>query len=366
MRVALAGYAYARSIHVPPLRAAGAEVVAVSTRNPERIAAAHRDWPGVTVVGDLDELLAVSPSLDVDLVVLATPTGAHAEHVRAVIAAGLPCVVDKPLATDAPTAAALVAEARKARVPLTVFQNRRYDDGPFALAGLLAAGELGTVRRLEMRYERWRPEPLHRWREDTPWQEGGGALLDLGSHVVDYAVRVLGPVTGVTAAVGAVTTVSDDDSVLFCRHTGRRGVDGGAAGVNGAQAEPGATSVLWVSSVQPAPGPRLRVVGSRAAYLWDDFEDEGAYPDLRNAPGGVGWVVTGDVRWPAPAVPGGHADFYRAVAAALALDPADYAGRQAALPVDPADAVHTLAVIDAARVSAAESREVSVSVPSGA
>ena len=178
-------------------------------------------------------------------------------------------------------------------------------------------------------------------------------LLDLASHVVDQAVQVLGPVTSVTAQVAAVSTPADDDAVLFCRHAG--GGRGNAAA--------GATSLLWVSSVQPAPGPRLRVVGTAAAYVWDDFEDELAYPDLRNRPGCAGWVVTGETRRPAPLPAGGPGDFYRAVARALQAGPAGdggYVARQAAMPVDPADAVHTLAVIDAARLSAARSREVPI------
>jgi predicted dehydrogenase len=103
-----------------------------------------------------------------------------------------------------------------------------------------------------------------------------------------------------------------------------------------------------------------------AAYVWDDFEDEGAYPDLRDAPGSSGWVVAGATRRPAPLpdrAADGAADFYRGVAAALKACPAGpegYAARQAALPVDPEEAVHTLAVIDAARISSVERREVAV------
>ena len=86
-RVALAGYGFAgRDIHAPLLAEAGCEVVAVSTRSPERAAAARDDIPGVQVVPGLDELLAV-PGLD--LVVLATPSGGHAAQVRAVVDAGL-------------------------------------------------------------------------------------------------------------------------------------------------------------------------------------------------------------------------------------------------------------------------------------
>ena len=71
-----------------------------------------------------------------------------------------------------------------------------------------------------------------------------------------------------------------------------------------------------------------------------------------------GWLFRGDTREPVERAGSGQADLYRAVAAALASD-----DPQAAMPVDPWDAVHTLAVIDAARVSAAEQRVVTVETP---
>lgn len=176
MRVALAGFAYGRSLHVPLLEEAGAQIVAVATSSAERVAQARSDLPEALVVPDLDALLEACPRVGADVIVLATPTGVHAAHVQAVIGAGIPCVVDKPLSTDADSAAVVVAAARAARVPLTVFQNRRYDAGPRALAALQAGsdGGIGELRRFEMHYERWRPVPKRRWREESDWREGGG------------------------------------------------------------------------------------------------------------------------------------------------------------------------------------------------
>ena len=71
-----------------------------------------------------------------------------------------------------------------------------------------------------------------------------------------------------------------------------------------------------------------------------------------------GWLYRGDDRTPVRRSGSAQADLYRAVAAALATD-----DPQAAMPVDPWDAVHTLAVIDAARVSAAQERVVRVETP---
>ena len=69
-------------------------------------------------------------------------------------------------------------------------------------------------------------------------------------------------------------------------------------------------------------------------------------------------VYEGERRSPVDRPAAGQADFYRQVRAALATeDP------QAAMPVDPYDAVHTLAVIDAARVSAAHGTVEQVRTP---
>ena len=339
-RVALAGYGFAgRTIHAPLLAEAGCEVVAVSTRDPQRAADARADIPGVQVVDDLEQLVAV-PGLDV--VVLATPSGGHAAQVRAVVDAGLPCVVDKPLAVDAASAAGVVRHAAAAGVALTVFQNRRYDAEQATVARVVADGLVGTPFRYEMRWERWRPVPKERWREQASPAEGGGLLLDLHSHLVDAAVRLFGPVATVFATVAARTTPAEDDAFLVCRHTG------------------GVVSHLGATSLAGAPGPRVRLLGTEAAYVMADFTGEAhvwsgqADADAAHS----GWLYRGDSREPVEKAASGQADLYRAVAAALASD-----DPQGGMPVDPWDAVHTLAVIDAARVSAAQERVVTVETP---
>ncbi len=339
-RVGLVGYGSAgRDIHTPVLREAGLTVAAVSTRNEERGAAARADHPGVRVVPGLEELLAVA---GLDVVVLASPSGAHSAQARLVADAGLACVVDKPLAVDAGTAADVVRHAAGRGAPLTVFHNRRFDAEQATVARVVREGLVGEAFRYEMRWERWRPVPKDRWRENASAAEGGGILLDLHSHLVDAAVQLFGPVVTVHATVAAHTTPAEDDAFLLCRH---------ASGV---------FSHLSATSVAGAPGPRVRLLGTQAAYVLADFESEehpwSGQRDLDE--GHSGWLHRGSDREPVRRSAGSQADYYRAVAAALGSD-----DPQAAMPVDPWDAVHTLAVIDAARVSAREERVVIVETP---
>jgi predicted dehydrogenase len=354
LRVGLVGYGSAgRGIHARLLREVGAQVVRVVSRNPARSAAAEHDWPGVAVDQDLTGLLAHAEDLDV--VVIASPTGEHVTHVTQALAAGLPVVVDKPLATTVDEAVALADAGEAAGGRLTVFHNRRWDPEQQTLRALVAAGDLGTVHRFERRWERWRPVPQDRWKENDT--RAGGLLLDLGSHLVDSAVQLFGPVETVYAELANLTTPAVDDVFLALRHRPR--ADGSVV-----------TSHVQAGGLTGAPGPRTRVLGDRGAYLVTSFEGEATPFSVLDEtvtgplhviagtaapaeePAHEGWLVHGDERVPVRRVPGGHADYYRAVEA--------WVRGTGPVPVDPRDAVATARVLDAARVSADEGRVVTI------
>ena len=342
-RVGLVGYGSSgRTFHAPLIAAAGLELVAVATGDPGRVAQVGADSPAALVVPDLAGLLDVP---DLDLVVLASPTGVHAGQVLQVVARGTAVVVDKPLAVDASSALEAVDVAAHEGVPLTVFQNRRYDPEFHTMQQVLASGELGRVLRAELRWERWRPVPKDRWREHAAPGEGGGVLLDLFSHLVDQTVLMFGPVETVYAELAAHTTTAEDTAFLSCRH------------------ESGVVAHLGATSVSAAPGPRVRLLGDRAAYLIGAQRDEEtAFTEWQPADADhIGWLVRGSEREPVRGEQGDQADFYREVAVALRQD-----DPQAAMPVDPHDAVHVLAVLDAARVSATGGRVVDVITPGDA
>ncbi len=338
-RIGLVGYGSAgRTFHAPLIAAAGLELAAVATGNPERADQVHHDAPGATVVPDLEALLGT----DLDLVVLASPSGVHVEQVKRVVEAGVPLVVDKPLGVDASSALEAVDAAAQAGVPMTVFQNRRYDPEFLTLTQVVRDGLVGDVVRAELRWERWRPVPKDRWRENAPPAEGGGVLLDLFSHLIDQAVVLFGPIETVYAELASVTTAAEDTAFLSCGH--RSGI----------------VSHLGSTSLAAAPGPSVRLLGLRAAFVVGALGmEETAFTEFQPADSDhIGWLVRGDDREPVAGQPGDQADFYREVAHALTAD-----DPQAAMPVDPRDAVHVLAVIDAARTSATGGRVIEVMTP---
>ena len=275
-----------------------------------------------------------------DLVVLATPNDAHAPLAQEAIDRGLAVVVDKPLAMTSGEAEALVSRSERASTLLTVFQNRRWDSDQLTLTRLLAEDRLGTVFRYESRFERWRPSAsAESWRDSTSPELGGGQLLDLGTHLVDQSLVLFGPVTHVYAEVDARRGApGDDDAFVALRHA------------------QGVISHLRASAITAAPGPRLRVLGTKAAFLVHELDGQedalrsGARPDempvwaLSPSRAGVE-LVTGEESAPVPSERGDWPQFYALLVGALRDGGPP--------PVDPHDAVATLRVIEAARHSAA-------------
>ncbi|MFI8169391.1 Gfo/Idh/MocA family oxidoreductase [Streptomyces sp. NPDC086081] len=344
LRVGLVGYGLAGSVFHAPLIAAteGLTLDTVVTSNPERQQQARAEFPDVRLAASPDELFDRASELD--LIVVASPNKTHVPLARTALEAGLPVVVDKPVAGTAAEARALAALAEERGLLLSVFQNRRWDNDFLTLRKLLAEGELGDVWRFESRFERWRPKPKGGWRESGDPAEIGGLLYDLGSHVVDQALVLFGPAASVYAETdvrrpGAET---DDDTFIAITHTG------------------GVRSHLYVSATTAQLGPRFRVLGSRAGYVKYGLDpqeaalreglrpgpDWGAEPEsLWGRVGSGESPVTGGGR-PEPTLPGDYPAYYAAVAQAL------LAG--APNPVTALEAAAALDVLEAARRSARE------------
>ncbi|MFE3938921.1 Gfo/Idh/MocA family oxidoreductase, partial [Streptomyces goshikiensis] len=200
LRVGLVGYGLAGSVFHAPLVTAtpGLVLDTVVTSDPGRQAQAREAHPGVRIAADATELWE-GPGPRVDLVVIASPNKTHVPLATAALTAGVPVVVDKPLAATAAEADALADLSERTGTFLSVFQNRRWDNDFLTLRRLIADGELGEIQRFESRFERWRPQLKGGWRESGAPEEIGGLLYDLGSHVVDQALVLFGPAVRVYA-----------------------------------------------------------------------------------------------------------------------------------------------------------------------
>lgn len=330
VRYALVGYGTGGAVfHAPMITTCpGAELTAVVARSEATRARAAADIPGVQVLPDMKRL----SDLGVDVVVVATPNVSHAPLAREAIESGLGVVVDKPLATGVAEAEELITAADRAGVLLTCYQNRRWDSDFLTTHSCIRDGSLGRVHRFESRFERWRPQIKHGWKEgDGP---GTGVLWDLGPHLIDQALTLFGPAREVYAEVRTIRpdALTADDVFLAITHLS------------------GVRSLLWASLVAAQSGPRMRVLGTEGAFV--KHSGDGQEDALRagRTPADARWGAEPESQWgrlrrgdeeiAVPSQRGDYRRFYELMTAAVR--------GEGDVPVDPREALENVRIIEAA------------------
>lgn len=353
IRVALLGYGLAgRYFHAPLIKAnSKMEIRAIVTADPDRRQQAATEHPTATIYDSAEQVWM--NSADFDLAVIATANAAHVPQAEAALRSGLAVVVDKPLAATAAEGEILMALAESVERPLHVFMNRRWDSEFLTAQQAISDGLLGRVHRLESRFDRWRPIAKGGWRETGGPQDMPGLLFDLGSHLVDQALALLGPVEKVVASMRTVRdgVSGDDDTQVLLWH-----VDGGV-------------SLLIMSAISAFTEPRLRILGTRGGLeiaRLDGQEDalraglSPNAPDWGEEPAeAAAWLVDSldAAPRPVPRLRGAWPLYYAGVAATI-LD-------GAAPPVDGRDVLANLRVIEAAQQAAREGITVALDPPAG-
>jgi predicted dehydrogenase len=347
LRAGLVGFGFAgQTFHAPVLSAVqGLQLAAVASSQPHKV---HADWPGVDVVPDVAALLGRA---DVDLVVIAAPNAQHHPLAREALAAGKHVVVDKPFTLDAAQARELAELAQRKGRLLSVYQNRRFDSDFLTLQELLASGELGRPVYFESHFDRFRPQVRERWREQPV--PGAGLWVDLGSHLVDQAVRLFGRPDTLqldTAALRDGALVEDYFHAVLRYESGTHAP---------------LRVVLHATTLAAHAAPRYIVHGTRASYVKKGVDPQEDALRAGGRPGGEGWgadMLDGELTVPAddgdasirkvPTLPGNYVAYYAAVRDAIL-------GR-GPNPVPPEQAVELMELLDLGRQSAAEGRALAV------
>jgi scyllo-inositol 2-dehydrogenase (NADP+) len=305
-RVGIAGYGLAgRYFHAPLLKAAEFDVVGTLTTKPDRKAAAISDFPEISVVESIQELL----KLNLDLLVVASANNAHASQAIAGLKAGVPVVVDKPMGRTLKETKEIVDFSKQVNVPVTTYFNRKWDSDALTIKKIINEGTLGNIFRLDSRFERFKPELTPgSWRESQTASEGGGNLLDLQPHLVSTALDWFGPAELISSSVRSIRGGSDDDITLVLKHNS--GVD----------------SYLSASAINGAPGPRIRVTGDKGSLIINDLDPQEPLLKSGKYPKGGQWSEStkseaflhlGDKVISYPSVDGNYSLFYIQVKQAL-------------------------------------------------
>ena len=317
--------------HARNLAVLGAAVSVVDPRADRRdVTASEVSLRGAHA--DLDAALAVG---GYDAAVIASPTSLHVPQAGATLAAGLPTLVEKPLAATLDDGAHLAAAAADGP-PLLLGYTWRWWPALRRLRGRIRAGEIGEVRHLRCvlsaHLADWHPWERYQDFFMARADLGGGALLD-ESHWIDLAVWLLGEPADVMADVARISDLeidTDDNVDLLLRWP------------SGARA--------WLHlDVHGRPHERsVTVAGSTGTLRWSDAPDAVAHG-------------TGAATWEVESFDGDRNDMFLSVAQELLAVASD----GAAPSCTAADGLAALRVVEAARTSSREGRRVALTEVGG-
>jgi len=207
--IALIGYGGVAQVHAMAYRAipfhyglpsVTFNIVGVADNNPKAKDIATRETKCATWTTDYHELLACD---DVDLVDICVPNHLHEEVILAAAGAGKHIFCEKPLAMDVSQSRRIVAAVERAGVKNQLNFNFRFYPAVTRARQLIESGFLGRVfsfRGCFYRSSYINPEKPLSWRLKKDIA-GGGALFDLGSHLLDLIYYLLGDFDSVQSTV---------------------------------------------------------------------------------------------------------------------------------------------------------------------
>jgi len=265
------------------------EIVAVYGRDAGRaasLAAAHTR-PGARApraYADVQGFLAHRP---MELVLVGTPSGLHAEHGIAAAAQGLHVLVEKPLDISTARADALIEACDAAGVRLGVFFQDRTAPGLRWLERLVRREELGRPLIVSARVRWYRPPEYYagprfrgRWELD-----GGGAVMAQGIHTLDLLLWLLGDVERVQATMRtAVHGIEVEDTAVATLEFAAGAVGTFEATTAAFPGFPRTVEVSGTEGTVVVQGDRVAAVALRQPPTESPLEVPGALNPSANSP----------------------------------------------------------------------------------
>ncbi len=190
------------------------ELTAVADIRPEAAQAVAATIRGCLPLTDYTTMLDATP---VDAVLVCTPPASHPEICQWFLTRGIHVLCEKPLALDSSSARDMIACAEASGAKFTMASKFRYVEDVQKTKALVTSGILGDLILFENTFA-GHVDMTHRWNSD-PMISGGGVMIDNGTHSVDIARYLLGPLAELQAVEGKrIQNLPVEDTVrMFAR-----------------------------------------------------------------------------------------------------------------------------------------------------
>lgn len=255
MRALIIGFGSIGRRHAANLRGLGRPMELVLLRREDDGNEGTRETD-TRVITDLDAALVAR----LDFAVIATPTVRHVETLLPLLEAGVPCYVEKPVASRRDDLQRLTQSLSQLRaVPVTYAGcNLRHLPSLVRLRRLIAEGAIGKVVRASLQAGQWLPD----WRPNQDYRagysadsaQGGGVILDL-IHEIDVARWLFGEFDRIAAMAGKLSSLDIRSEDTACLVLGKQGE--------------GPLVSIGLDYVSRRRVRRYEIVGEQGTLVWD-------------------------------------------------------------------------------------------------
>ncbi|WOO39973.1 Gfo/Idh/MocA family oxidoreductase [Rubellicoccus peritrichatus] len=269
MKFGIIGTGMVADFHAKAIQAMdGGELFGVASSSYER-AQPFVDKHKCKAYASAEELLAQS---ELDIVTIATPSGAHYDPAMAAIAAGKHVIVEKPLEITTQRIDEMKSAAAQAGVTLAAILNRRFHPAMDAFKKAIDNGRFGRLTSASAYIKWYRNQAYY---DSAAWRgtwalDGGGVLINQSIHTIDILLHLAGPVKSVQASTACLAheniEVEDIGAALLEFENGALGVIEGS-------------TCSWSKDGHPA---RVQIAGTEGSVfladdafeIWDFMKEE--------------------------------------------------------------------------------------------
>ncbi|CAM4321936.1 Predicted dehydrogenase [Pedobacter westerhofensis] len=165
-------------------------------------------YPGLKSYDSIEELLADD---EIELIVVNTPNYTHYDFAVRALHAGKHVLIEKPATVTCAEAKSLFALGRGLNLKVMIYQNRRYNSDFLSVRDVIEGGKLGKLLEIHFRIDRYRMAIGGKQFKESKDVPGNGLMYDLGSHLIDGAISILGKPLSYTKTTAAHRPGSEVD-----------------------------------------------------------------------------------------------------------------------------------------------------------
>jgi UDP-N-acetyl-2-amino-2-deoxyglucuronate dehydrogenase len=178
-----------------------ARLIGICGTNPMKVSSLAEKY-GCMAFSDMNEMLC---SPEIEIVTIATPSGAHLEPATKAAKSGKHVLCEKPLEISLSRIDAMIKAHNEAGTKLGGIFNYRFNDTLNYLKRAVDSDRFGTITYASVHVPWWRNEAYYKnsW-HGTVELDGGGALMNQGIHMIDILQYLMGPVDSLQAYVATL------------------------------------------------------------------------------------------------------------------------------------------------------------------